>query len=208
MRVNIPRILLLRGVRPLDAGDLACSFVQKSGKESRNKHQAVLFRAVKKIVILIGMGENPHLVGVLNIEHLFSSGGAMVETDELVKLSFFLEIGKAISKTKTIDQTLQCIMKYIGDIFAPYNFSIMLRNAETGVLTFTEVVGECSDKLKGLQLPRGEGIAGWIAETRQPVIVADVRKDSRFSSRVDHYSGSRPVPSSACPCFPTAGCSG
>jgi diguanylate cyclase (GGDEF)-like protein len=40
-----------------------------------------------------------------------------------------------------------------------------------------------------LQLPPGEGIAGWIADTGKPLIVEDVGKDPRFSARVDKYTG-------------------
>lgn len=110
-------------------------------------------------------------------------------TDELVKLSFFVDIAKAISQTKTIDGTIAEIMRHIGEIFTPFNWSILLKNPDTGDLTFTVVVGQNADKLRGLKLPKGEGIAGWVSETGKPVIVRDVNKDSRFSSRVDNFTG-------------------
>ena len=110
-------------------------------------------------------------------------------TDELVKLSFFVDIGKSITRTRTIDGTIAEIMKHIGEIFSPFNWSILLKNPETGDLTFTVVVGQNADKLKGLKLPKGEGIAGWISETGKPAIVVDVESDSRFSPRVDQFTG-------------------
>jgi diguanylate cyclase (GGDEF)-like protein len=110
-------------------------------------------------------------------------------TETLVKLSFFVDIGKDITRAKTIDETLHQIMNHIGNIFAPLNWSILLRNPETGDLTFTLVVGQNAHKLRGLKLPKGEGIAGWVAETGQPVIVEDVAKDRRFSNRVDEFTG-------------------
>ena len=110
-------------------------------------------------------------------------------TDDLVKLSFFVDIGKAIMQAKTIDETLQIIMEHIGEIFTPLNWSILIMSPLTGDLTFTVVVGQNADKLRGLKLPKGEGIAGWIAETGKPVIVEDVDKDSRFSGRVDDFTG-------------------
>ena len=111
------------------------------------------------------------------------------DLDDLVRLSFFVDIGKAITQAKTIDDTLHEIMHHIGEVFAPLNWSILLKDAQTGELTFTVVVGKNSDKLRGLKLPAGEGIAGWIADTGHPVIVEDCAKDSRFSHRVDQYTG-------------------
>ena len=109
------------------------------------------------------------------------------ETNDLVKLSFFVEIGKAVVKAKTIDETLQEIMDHIGEIFAPLNWSILLKSPKTGDLRFTKVVGKNSEQLQGLQLPKGEGIAGWIVKTGHSVIVEDVHKDTRFSARVDDF---------------------
>lgn len=110
-------------------------------------------------------------------------------TDDLVRLSFFIEIGKAITRAKTIDETLREIMQHIGEIFTPLNWSLLIRNPKTGDLTFSLVVGRNADKLKGLKLPAHEGIAGWVADTGGPLIVEDVSNDSRFSNRVDKFSG-------------------
>ena len=110
-------------------------------------------------------------------------------TDELVKLAFFVDIGKAIIQARTIDDTLREIMNHIGEIFTPLDWSILLKNPASGDLTFTTVIGQNAEKLRGLKLPWREGIAGWIADTGQPVIVQDVSKDPRFSSRVDSFTG-------------------
>lgn len=110
-------------------------------------------------------------------------------TKELVHLSFFVNIGKAIVKSKTIEATLHEIMIQIGHVFTPFNWSLLLKNSKTGNLTFTIVIGQSADKLRGLQIPKGEGVAGWISETGQALIIEDVQKDSRFSDRVDRYTG-------------------
>jgi len=112
-------------------------------------------------------------------------------TDDLVKLSFFVDIGKAVVRAKSISETLNEIMHQIGVIFSPLNWSILLKNAKTGDLVFTLVVGQNADKLRGQRLPKGEGVAGWIADTGQSLIIEDVTKDTRFSSRVDLLTGFR-----------------
>lgn len=111
------------------------------------------------------------------------------DTEDLVNLSFFVDIGTAISRSKSIEDTLNEVMIKIGEIFTPLNWSLLLVNPRTKDLTFTVVIGKNSAVLMGKTLPRGEGLAGWVAETGQSVIVEDVTKDERFSPRVDRYTG-------------------
>ena len=40
-----------------------------------------------------------------------------------------------------------------------------------------------------VSLPPGEGIAGWVAKHEQPVMVTDVKEDSRFCPKIDKISG-------------------
>ena len=105
--------------------------------------------------------------------------------DDLVKLSFFTEIGKAITSAHSVHQTMQAVMDQIGKVFAPTYWSLLLRNGKTGDLRFTIVVGSGVENLKGTTLPRGKGIAGWIAEHGQSLIVEDVSRDSRFDPEMD-----------------------
>ncbi|MFW6360312.1 MAG: diguanylate cyclase [Spirochaetota bacterium] len=105
--------------------------------------------------------------------------------DDLVKLSFFTEIGKAITSAQSVHQTMQAVMDQIGKVFAPTYWSLLLRNNKTGELRFTIVVGSGVECLKGTTLPRGKGIAGWIAENGQSLIVEDVSRDARFDPEMD-----------------------
>ena len=47
------------------------------------------------------------------------------------------------------------------------------------------VHGSVRTKLVGHRIPLGVGIAGWVAQHAESVIVANVETDPRFSSRVD-----------------------
>ena len=104
---------------------------------------------------------------------IFNNTDSTEQLNDLVKLSFFSNIGKAISSAKTVRQTLDAVMEQVGIIFAPSYWSLLLRNPRTGDLTFSIVVGSGVDKLKGMTIPRGQGIAGWIAEEG---IVSDYRR--------------------------------
>ncbi len=100
-----------------------------------------------------------------------------------------LELAKPLAKAKTIKEVLDTVMYQVGQIFEPLHWSILLKDPKTEDMMFSVVVGANRDKLQGTRLPKGEGIAGAVMEKGEPLIVADVEKDPRFSSRVDQYTG-------------------
>ena len=114
-----------------------------------------------------------------------------IDTEELVRLSFFSDIAKSIVSSRTMRETLNEIMRQIGSIFAPYNWSLMLRNPRSGELKFSIVEGPASSALLGTTVKKGQGIAGWIAENKTPLIIEDVDNDPRFDSGFDEKSGFR-----------------
>ncbi len=113
------------------------------------------------------------------------AGNRREEIDDLVKLSFFTEIGKAIASSFTLKDTISSVMEQIGIIFAPSYWSLLLRNHGTGELKFVHVVGSGVEHLKGTTLPKGSGIAGWIAEHGEALIIEDVQRDTRFNPEID-----------------------
>ena len=109
--------------------------------------------------------------------------------DDLVRLSFFADIGKAITSASSLRETFDVVMKQIGEIFAPLNWSLLLRDCKTGELRFIIVTGSGVESLKGMTISKGKGIAGWIAESGQALIIEDVTKDKRFNSNMDSVTG-------------------
>ncbi len=99
-----------------------------------------------------------------------------------------LEMGKALAKAKSVKEVLDIVMFQVGCIFQPCHWSILLKDSKSEDLVFSVVVGANKQKLQGMKLPKGEGIAGHIMATGQSLIVKDVSKDKRFSSRVDQHT--------------------
>jgi diguanylate cyclase (GGDEF)-like protein len=64
----------------------------------------------------------------------------------------------------------------------------MLLDEKTGELSFEIVVGEAAEKLRDMRVKVGEGIAGWVAQHKRPVVVAKVSEDPRFAARFDTAS--------------------
>lgn len=69
--------------------------------------------------------------------------------------------------------------------------SLLLLDDETEELVFVVVHGMARERLTGYRLPPGRGIAGWVADQKEPAIVQDVQKDHRFFPQVDETFGFR-----------------
>jgi len=102
-----------------------------------------------------------------------------------IHLSTFNEIGKALTSSLDLKEILNIVMEKISEILKPNNWSLLLMDEEKGDMRFEIVVGEGSDKLRGMRLKVGEGVAGWVAKEKKPLLVPDVSKDERFCKRMD-----------------------
>lgn len=63
--------------------------------------------------------------------------------------------------------------------------SLLLVDDEKRELYFEVALGEKGDKVKEIRLKMGEGIAGWVAERGEPLLINDVKKDPRFYKSAD-----------------------
>ncbi len=82
---------------------------------------------------------------------------------------------------KLLDRTLY----YAMTVLDCADGALLLSDEEKGDLVFVLVQGEVREKLPGYRIRRNEGIAGWVAEHCEPVIVNNTRADYRFSAKVD-----------------------
>lgn len=84
---------------------------------------------------------------------------------------------------------LQAIVEVARAIFGARAASIMLLDERTAELVFEAVTGEGEDTLVGRRIPSGTGIAGWVAESGQPLVVEDVAGDPRFAVQEARRTG-------------------
>jgi HD-GYP domain-containing protein (c-di-GMP phosphodiesterase class II) len=66
--------------------------------------------------------------------------------------------------------------------------SLLLIDEETNRLYFEVALGDKEETVKTFHLEMGEGIAGWVAQHGEPLIVHDAQNDPRFFSEVDKKS--------------------
>ena len=77
---------------------------------------------------------------------------------------------------------LGSIVQVARAIFHARAASVLLLDEAAGELVFEAVVGEGEDTLVGQRFPASKGIAGWVLNTRQPLVITDVTSDPRFSA--------------------------
>jgi HD-GYP domain-containing protein (c-di-GMP phosphodiesterase class II) len=67
--------------------------------------------------------------------------------------------------------------------------SLLLLDEATGELYFDVALGEKGEEVREFRLKLGQGIAGYVAQTGEPLIVNDVQHDPRFWRQADTKSG-------------------
>ena len=121
--------------------------------------------------------------------------------EKVLELSVLKETGDIVAASFGVDNLLPRILDLIGRELATTCCSIMQLDPTTGELRTT--AGRAADGTRPVQdgphpeLRAGEGIAGWVATSREALIVSDVSRDVRFK-RVD---GGPPPRGSLC-CLP------
>jgi GAF domain-containing protein len=104
-------------------------------------------------------------------------------------LSALHAISQEISASTNVLRLLTQILDASLKVLKASDGSLALSDDETGELVFSVVRGSAADRLVGFRLPKGKGIAGWVAEHREAQIVQNVRGDPRFFSQVDETLG-------------------
>ncbi|MFA6093560.1 MAG: HD domain-containing phosphohydrolase [Elusimicrobiota bacterium] len=98
-------------------------------------------------------------------------------------------IAGSLSSTLDLDYLLEKIGLAAERLLDSEASSIMLVTDDKKSLYFKVAGGEAGAKLKRMNLPIGQGIAGWVAQHRKPEVVVDTAKDPRFAGRFDKASG-------------------
>ncbi len=105
-------------------------------------------------------------------------------------LSSLIEVSIIINSTLDLDEVINLVMEKAQSVMRAEASSVMLINEETGMLECEVALGEVGSQVKEkIELKIGEGIAGWVAKTGEPLIVPDAPSDPRFARKVDEETG-------------------
>jgi GAF domain-containing protein len=91
------------------------------------------------------------------------------------------------------DELLQSIVEAAARIFHAGAASIMLVDEHHKELVFRVTTGSSSKDLVGMRFPLGQGIAGYVVLTGQPLAISNVRQDARFNQDFAKSTGYVPT---------------
>ena len=100
---------------------------------------------------------------------------------EEVKFNVLTEVCSFVNSAIPYEQQLLSIVEAANKLLGVKNSSLIILDEEAQTLHFHVVTGEKSQQLKRMTLKPGEGIAGWVAEHGEPLVVPDVSVEPRFN---------------------------
>lgn len=98
-------------------------------------------------------------------------------------INVLLGISRGLSHRTSIQKTLEEICVHVESFFSPRHLAFLLVEPDTGDLTFNHVVGEKVELVSGKKLRKGTGLAGWVADTGEPLLIEDTAQDPRFATQ-------------------------
>ncbi|MEP6864154.1 MAG: GAF domain-containing protein [Deltaproteobacteria bacterium] len=107
---------------------------------------------------------------------------------EQKKVALVQEVSRALSSVGNTDQLLKLIMEKVTELMEADRSTLYLVSEDGGTLTSKVVQG---DEVVEIRLTVGEGIAGWVAQTKETLNIPDAYADQRFQPAYDLKSGYR-----------------
>jgi sigma-B regulation protein RsbU (phosphoserine phosphatase) len=137
-----------------------------------------------------------HIIRFLQQENARLKDENQLLTDEVHALRRYISALQRLQETvqrftpeqdilALLDETLDCGLVLLDADDA----SLLLIDEETDELVFALVYGTVREALPGYRFDRQQGIAGWVAEHAESVIVNNVRADPRFLPDLDERFG-------------------
>lgn len=107
---------------------------------------------------------------------------------ELQRLAFLVEAAKVLNSTLDLFELLELILRMTTEQTGADRATLFLVDAEQGELRSWIAQGL---ERREIRLPMGKGLAGWVAQSGEPVNLEDAYSDPRFDSAFDGVHGYR-----------------
>ncbi len=106
------------------------------------------------------------------------------------KLEAFLEINNRLnSRYFDLNGLFTQILESATALTNGESSSLLLLRPDSQQLEFVVALGPKGEEVKSFTVPKGEGIAGWVAEHNTSIHVPDAEKDPRFYSKISRNVG-------------------
>ncbi|HUY81439.1 MAG TPA: sensor domain-containing diguanylate cyclase [Acidobacteriaceae bacterium] len=108
---------------------------------------------------------------------------ALATDSKLRDLLVFHNVARALTSSLDRNAILRAIMQQMEQFFKPETWSLLLVDEARNDLYHAVAVGYTSTDMRDLRVPMGHGLAGWVAEHGESLIVPEVSQDPRFDPR-------------------------
>lgn len=105
------------------------------------------------------------------------------------ELSACLKAMTLVGSSLNVDEVLDRAIHSAMDVMNAEAASLMLLDETTGELVFKQAAGNAALSVREIRIPRGHGIAGWVAQTGDAIVVEDAQNDPRFFRGADDHTG-------------------
>ncbi len=102
-----------------------------------------------------------------------------------MEMAVINDMAHTLSSTLQLDEVLTRIMEQVESMMDAEAGSLLLTDTTTGDLVFQIALGDKADEIKPFRVPKGQGIAGQVAESGEPLMIADAAKDERHLKEID-----------------------
>jgi diguanylate cyclase (GGDEF)-like protein len=114
---------------------------------------------------------------------------AVADTGQVERLLACIEFSKVLVSACDMETLLTAVLERIRILIPASHWSLMLLDHKTQELYFAVIVGVDPERVKGIRLKLGEGIAGIVAQTGQAAFIPEVHGNPHFFPVVDAVTG-------------------
>ena len=105
------------------------------------------------------------------------NGRKIAKAPHADELRLFHEVARALTSNLELEPLLRAVLGKMEEYFGPERWSLLMVDEETDELYYALTTGMNGSAPPGIRLRMGEGIAGYVAKTGEPLVVPDVRLD-------------------------------
>ena len=109
---------------------------------------------------------------------------ARISSGNAALIKHLKEISSWVSSVQDLDKLLELIIESAAQVVQAKAASLLLVENKTNTLFFQVATGEKKEEVKEYRIKLGQGIAGHVAQTGEPLLIADVASDPRWFKEI------------------------
>ena len=121
-------------------------------------------------------------------------GSVAPKPDRLPVESLLLDVADVLATSLDLDTTLRRVAEVVRKVIDYEIFAILLLHEKTQELRFRFQIGYPPEFGERTRIKVGQGVTGLAAQSRQPVLIDDVRTDSRYIEAVPNVCSELAIP--------------